>query len=432
MSPRRRGRAAAESLVRAALAAVEPAGTVARALSLEGDTLRVAGGSTEYSARRVWIVGAGKAGAGMARAALDLLNGRVLGGTVAVPRGVHTELPGLTVWNAGHPVPDVHSMAAAADALAVARRAGPDDLIVCVLSGGASAMWAAPPPGVALGELQTLTSALLRSGATIDEINTVRRNVSCIAGGRLAAAATAPILTLAISDVSGAAPHAIGSGPTVPDPTTGDDAIEVLARREIPISPSIRRHLRLEAGGAQTARTVDADFHVIASVRDALAAAAEEAARLGYEPTVVSDNLAGEAREAGREVVRALVRAGDDPSRPHALLWGGETTVTVRGPGRGGRNQELALAAALALDGTSDPVVAAVGTDGVDGPTPAAGAIVDGGTAERGRAAGLDPAESLARNDSHSFLHAAGDLLVTGPTGTNVGDLVVALGGEPG
>jgi glycerate-2-kinase len=436
-------RADARRILDAGIAAADPRAAVLRALSLEGDALRVAGGETIElgTGGRVWIVGAGKAAAGMARGALEVLGGRVAGGVVTVPAGGPApRLPGLEVWAAAHPVPDTHGLAAATAALATARAAGEDDLVLCLLSGGASALWAAPPAGVSLGDLRDATERLLRSGAPIAETNAVRKHLSRIAGGWLArAAAPARLVTLALSDVVGSAPDAIGSGPTVPDPTTFRDALEVLLRREVEVPPAVRAHLqRGDAGEApETPKPGDpafarASYRVVASNRDALAAAAEEAERLGYRTTVVGDDMQGEAREVGAEVAALAWGAhaeGESARAPAAFLLGGETTVTVRGRGRGGRSQELALAAALEIEGEPGLLVAAVGTDGRDGPTDAAGAMVDGETVARGRAAGLEARDALERNDAHTFLRASGDLVVTGPTGTNVNDLVLVLVG---
>jgi hydroxypyruvate reductase len=441
--PEARLREDAQRILEAGIAAADPRAAVLRALSCDGELLRVAGGETvELGAvGRVWIVGAGKAAAGMARGALHVLGDRVEGGTITVPAGGPARrLPGIDVWAASHPVPDTHGLAGAGAALEIARAAGEDDLVLCLLSGGASALWPAPPAGVSLSDLRATTELLLRAGAPIADVNAVRKHLSRIAGGWLArAAAPARLVTLAVSDVVGSAPDAIGSGPTVPDPTTFRDALEVLRRREVDVPPAVRAHLqRGDLGEApETPKPGDpafarASFRVVASNRDALAAAAEEAERLGYRTTVVGDDMEGEAREVAAEVAALAWGAhaeGESARAPAAFLLGGETTVTVRGSGRGGRSQELALAAALEIEGEPGVVVAAVGTDGRDGPTDAAGGMVDGETTARGGAAGVEARDALARNDAHTFLRASGDLVVTGPTGTNVNDLVLVLVG---
>lgn len=427
-------RAVAEAIRRAALAAVDPADAVLRAARLRGESL-IIGDETFRLDRlsRIWILAAGKAARGMAAAALDLLGRTVFGGSVVVPDGLGGPLDGLDLWEAAHPIPDVRGLAAAAEALGIARRAAADDLVLCLLSGGASALWTAPVPGVTLDELRGVTEALLRAGAPIESVNLVRRHLSRIGGGGLArAAAPARVTTLAISDVLGGDPHSIGSGPAVVDPTTHAEALDVLARYEMHPPTGVLRHLQSGAAGDRPETLKSGDlpedptFHVAASIRDALAAAAEEAVRLGYSPRVVSDQMEGAASTAGDGIARAAIQARATGGR-QVLLWGGETTVAVRGSGRGGRNQEVALAAALRLEGHEGITITTFATDGVDGPTSAAGAVVDGSTIGRGRGAGLDPAGALRENDSYTFLEAAGALIVTGPTGTNVNDLAIAV-----
>ena len=434
----------ARVILDAALAAADARAAVARALSLDGGRLRVVDEEVDLSAiDNVWVIGAGKAACGMAMGALEVLGDRIAGGTLTTRDGHGRALPRIEVWEAAHPVPDTRGMAGAADALRMARAAGPRDLVLCLLSGGASALWAAPARGVTLTDLRMVTDGLLRAGATIHELNTVRKHLSRIGGGRLArAAAPARVVTLAVSDVVGGALDVIASGPTVPDPTTYEDALEVLQRYEIQ-APAVRAHL--QKGDAEeieeTPKPFDAAFHrasahVVAGNGDALRGAAREAERLGYRARIVADDLEGEASSVG-EQVGLLVRGTltEHPDGPVALLLGGETTVTVNGRGRGGRNQELALALAMEIEGVAGVLAASLGTDGTDGPTDAAGAFADGGTVRRGEAAGLDARAALRRNDAYPFLRAAGDLIVTGPTGTNVNDLVLVLidpGAAPG
>ncbi|MBW3628288.1 MAG: DUF4147 domain-containing protein [Gemmatimonadetes bacterium] len=427
------------AILDAAVAAVDPLAVVSRSVRLEGDSLTVRGvAAVDLSAlHAVWIVGAGKASRRMAEAALGVLGARVRGGAIAAPAGSAQSLDGLEVWEAGHPIPDAHGLAAAGEALRAANRAAPNDLILCLLSGGASALWSAPPDSVPLADLRVLTRELLRAGAPISELNTVRKHLSRIAGGQLArAAAPARILTLAISDVIGAPPDVIGSGPTLPDPTTYASALEILRLRRVAAPQSVTRHLLRGAAGEidETAKPGELDnlagFHLLASVSEALAGAGKAAERLGYRVEVLSETLEGEARKVGAQLARAALQRRDDGAGPVALLWGGETTVTVTGQGKGGRNQELALAAALVLEGEPAVALASFGTDGIDGPTDAAGGLVDGDTARVGRSAGFDPLGALTDNDAYAFLDAAGALLMTGPTGTNVNDVVVALIGE--
>jgi glycerate 2-kinase len=387
---------------------------------------------------RIWLVGAGKAAAGMALGARDVLGDRIAGGTITTRDGYGSAVPGIAVWEAAHPVPDTRGLAGAADALAVARAAGARDLAVCLLSGGASALWPCPPAGVSLSDLKALTAALLRAGAAIGEMNAVRKHLSRIAGGWLARAAhPARVLTLAVSDVVGSPLEVIGSGPTVPDPTAFEDALEVIRGYEISAPRGVMAYLQAGAAGEapETPKPGDVAFarasaHVIAGNADALRGAAAEAERLGYRAEIVADDLEGEAREVAPAIGRLALerqRALSPGDAPLALLLGGETTVTVRGRGSGGRNQELALALAMELEGGDGIVAAALGTDGTDGTTDAAGAIVDGGTVARAAEQGLDAREHLDANDSHPLLRATGDLLVTGPTGTNVCDVVLVL-----
>jgi glycerate 2-kinase len=426
------------AILKAGIAAADPADAVRRALTNDGGRIRLEDGQAVdlSSAWNVTVVGAGKAAAAMAGGVLDVLGSRVRGGVIAVPHGTPAAPPPLETWEAAHPAPDAHGLAAAAAALRAAREADGDALVLCLLSGGASALWAAPPPGVGLTELRAVTRALMEAGAPIGDLNAVRKHLSTMAGGRLAcAAAPAAVVTLAISDVVGGAPDVIGSGPTVPDPTTFSDALEALRRRGVQPPASVQAHLHAGLAGdvPETPKPGDPRYaktaiRLVASGRDALAGAAAEAERRGYRTAVVADDVEGEARDVARHAA-GLARGtlAEGAEHPVALLMGGETTVTVRGSGRGGRNQELALALGIELEGVDGVLAAAVGTDGVDGPTDAAGGIADGGTVARGRAQGLDAGRALADNDSHTFLSAAGDLIVTGPTGTNVNDLLVIL-----
>jgi hydroxypyruvate reductase len=432
----------ARRILDAALAAADPREAVLRALRRQDDTLAVVDGETVAlrDVERVLVVGAGKAAVGMARGALEVLGERVAGGCVTVPHGGGAELPGIEVWEAAHPVPDTHGLAGAVAALEVARSAGERDLVLCLLSGGASALWPSPPAAVGLSNVREVTAALLRAGAEIGEMNAVRKHLSRIAGGGLArAAAPARLVTLAISDVVGSPLDVIGSGPGVPDTTTFAQAVAVLRKHGVRAPDAVMAHLQAGAAGMvpETPKPGDPAFrrasaHVVASVRDALAGAARVAEELGYRAEIVADDVEGEARDAARDIADIARRRRGEHGGPLALLFGGETTVTVRGKGRGGRNQELALALALEIADEDGIVAATLGTDGVDGPTPAAGAIVDSGTAARGREHGVDARAALDRNDSHTFFRATGKLVVTGPTGTNVGDVVLVLLGGAG
>lgn len=354
---------------------------------------------------RTVLLALGKAAAEMA-AAVEARWDAPLSGLAVTRRGSDVRLPRIDVIGSAHPVPDESSVVAAERLLAVAGQAGPDDLVLVLLSGGASALACLPGEGLSLGEKRRLTEALLRSGADVREINCVRRHLSRFKGGRLAlAAGRARLLTLAISDVVGDGPEDIGSGPTAPDPTSIGDARAILARYGIETP---------EQGWSETPADVPGDWRVVASGADALAGAAAEARRLGYRVRLIE--CEGEAREVGLEHAALASRAAPGT----ALISGGELTVTVRGPGRGGPNQEYALAAALALAGRPEVVGLAADTDGIDGDGEAAGAFFDGGGAPGGEAA-------LEANDSGSWFAQRGSLFVTGPTGTNVSDLRILL-----
>jgi hydroxypyruvate reductase len=382
---------------------------------------------------RVFLLGAGKASGAMAAAAEDALGDRVAGGFVVVKDGYGVPLTRVEVVECGHPVPDARGLAASARLLDVARAAGERDLVLFLVSGGGSALTPAPAPPITLEEKQALTRLLLASGATIGELNAVRKHLSLFKGGQLARAAwPATVLTLALSDVIGDPLDVIASGPTAPDPTTFADALDVLARRGVAakVPGSIMR--RLEAGRAgdieETPKPGDPIFDRVrnvvignnALVTDAAVATAE---RLGFRTELVTRELQGEARDVARDfVVRARRMIP-----PGCLIAGGETTVTVRGQGRGGRCQEFALAAALELQASDRITVLAAGTDGTDGPTDATGAIVDATSVARGAAAGADARRALGDNDAYAFLRASGDLVVSGPTRTNLLDLYIAV-----
>jgi hydroxypyruvate reductase len=427
-------RAAAAAIWRAALAAGDVAPLLRRHLRLDG--ARLSAGSLTIDlerVRRVLVLGAGKAGASMARAVEGILGARVREGFVVVKDGYRVPGTRVEVAEAGHPVPDARGLAASARLLALAESATADDLVIVLVSGGGSALTPAPAPPVTLEEKQAATRLLLAAGATINELNAVRKHLSRFKGGLLARAAwPAAVLTLALSDVIGDPLDVIASGPTAPDPTTYAGALAVLERHGLLTRApgSIVERLRAGAAGAlpETPKPGDRAFERVSHVvvgNNALVvdAAAAEAARLGYHPHVLTRALQGEAREVARDLV-ARVRTLPGPA---ALIAGGETTVTVRGKGRGGRCQEFALAAALQLRDAEELVVLAAGTDGTDGPTDAAGGLVDAATVGRGRAAGHDAAAALADNDATTFLEAADDAVVTGPTGTNLLDLYLIL-----
>jgi glycerate 2-kinase len=387
---------------------------------------------------RTVVVGAGKASAAMARAFEALWPGP-LEGLVLTRYGHAAPCSQIEIVEAAHPVPDAAGRQAAARILALARGLGPDDQLVFLASGGGSALLSLPAPGLTLDDKQRVTRALLRSGATISEINAVRKHLSAIKGGRLAAAAApARIVTLAISDVPGDDPAVIASGPTVPDPTTYADARGVLAKYRIEEPPAVLAHLCVAA--EETPKPGDpifdrARFELVASPQAALRSAAAVALQRSIVPIVLSDRIEGEAGQVG--LVHAGIalqlraghfRVGDHVvPPPAALLSGGETTVTVTGTGRGGRNVEFLLALAVALGGAPGISALACDTDGIDGTEDNAGAILYPDSLERAAALGISAQDALARNDAHGFFAALGDLVVTGPTLTNVNDFRAVL-----
>lgn len=387
---------------------------------------------------RLIILGAGKGSAAMVQAAEQhYLAGSAapeLFGCAVTRTGSASPTRAIEILEAGHPVPTQASAAAAARALKIARGATQKDLVLVLISGGASALWTAPARGISLEEKQEVTRGLLASGAPISEFNCVRKHLSEIKGGRLArAAAPARLVTLAISDVPGDDPSAIGSGPTVGDPTTLGDARRILKDRNVDIPASVAAALRDESN--ETPAPDDPSFAateyiLVARPADALKAAAKLAETLGYDARILGDSIEGEARDVAREHARLALERKARGGRM-ALLSGGEVTVTVRGQGKGGPNQEYALSLARALDGAQGISALAADTDGADGgeglPDDPAGAIIDPTTPERAAAKGLNPAKFLQNNDSSGFFGILGDLVTTGPTRTNVNDFRVIL-----
>jgi hydroxypyruvate reductase len=389
---------------------------------------------------RVSVVGAGKASGAMAAAAEQVLGDRIVDGVVVVKDGYRAETRRVRLVEAGHPVPDARGEAAAREIRAIAQRAAADDVLLVLVSGGGSALTPAPVPPITLGDKQAMTRLMLAAGANINQLNAVRKHCSLLKGGQLArAAAPAPVRALLLSDVIGDPLDVIASGPTAPDVSTFAEALAILDRLDLRSrTPAaiVERLTRGQRGEIpETPKPDDPVFRhvtntVIGNNRLVVDAAADEAVRLGYGPHVVTRSLDGEAREvaAGLVALAREIGEGRGPvAAPACVIAAGETTVTVRGRGRGGRCQEFALAAALALDGVGGIVALAAGTDGTDGPTDAAGGIVDGESARRARALGQDPRARLEDNDANPMLDALGDLVTTGPTNTNLLDLYLLL-----
>ncbi|MBW7884012.1 MAG: glycerate kinase [Caldilineaceae bacterium] len=432
-------------ILESALAAVDPYEAVAAVLRREGDTLKAGDrGIPLVGFRRVLVVGAGKAGAPMARAVEDCLDSKVAGGLVVVKTGHSSPTRRVEIVEASHPIPDAAGVAAGSRMLRLLEETQADDLVIAVISGGGSALLEAPA-GITLDDLQAMTDALLACGATINEINCLRKHMSAVKGGQLARAShPATLVTLVLSDVVGSPLDVIASGPTVPDSSTWADAWAVVEsyglEQRLPAAVIERLRAGLAGAIADTPKPGDAIFErtqtiIVADNRIAALAACARAEALGYSALLLSTYVEGEAAGVARVAV-ALgkeVQASHHPVAPPAcLVLGGETTVTLgASPGHGGRNQELALAAALALDGTTGITVAALATDGTDGPTDSAGGLADAATVARGRAAGLDAVAYLRGHDAYPFLHATGDLLLSGPTQTNVNDLLFVFV-EPG
>jgi hydroxypyruvate reductase len=427
----------------AALAAVDPAAAVRRWLSP----------ADWAGAEKIYIVGAGKAGVAMALATAELLGGRLTAGVMAVPQapdpasGHRSPVPqhpaALSFIEGGHPQPTTGSLAAGRAIQAVLSRTGPRDLVLALISGGGSALLELPQPGLTLADLQQTNAALLRSGAAIHEVNLVRTELSQLKGGGLARLAhPARVLTLILSDVVGNPLASIASGPTVVGAADPAGALEVVRKYGLEgrLPPAVVQRLAHGTGPLAAAEPA-VEHRLIGSNRIAGEAAVTAARRLGFEAAWLADDWQGEARQAGACFAQLLAaapgptplaltgqpRAAARQHRPRCLVAGGETTVTVRGHGKGGRNQEAALGAAFVLAMLPNVAAAMIATDGVDGPTDAAGALVTGATLRRARRLGLDPQRHLDDNDTYPLLAAVNALLLTGPTGTNVNDLMVGL-----
>jgi hydroxypyruvate reductase len=414
-------------IFRAALEAAEPQAAVLRQLRSDGRTLIA--GRERYRLTdidRIFVVGAGKAGAAMASAVERLLGRRITDGLVNVPDGVTARVRRIRLQQARHPLPDQRGVEGAKQIAAMAQSAGERDLVICVISGGASALLPAPVPGLTLEQKQTITRTLINGGATIHELNTVRKHLSMIKGGQLASlAAPARVIALILSDVIGDDLDVIGSGPTVADRSTVANAQAVLQKYGV-ADPGVFCETPKSTQGVQNL--------IVGSNALAINAAAAKAKELGYKPLVLSTFIEGETRDvaAMHAAIAKEILATDRPARrPVCVLSGGETTCTVHGSGVGGRNQEFVLAAAIALQGAPHLLILSAGTDGIDGPTDAAGAYADGSTVARAAALGLDARAYLANNDSYHFFEPLNALLKTGPTGTNVMDVRLLLLDRP-
>jgi glycerate 2-kinase len=386
--------------------------------------------------RHIFVIGAGKASAQMARAMERFLGASITGGLINVKDGHGAKLRRIQINECGHPIPDQRGVAGARRIAQIASEAGPDDLLVCLISGGASALLPLPAPGISLAEKQKTTQLLLHCGASIHELNCVRKHISRIKGGQLARMAyPAKLLTLILSDVIGDDLDVIGSGPTVPDRSTFADARAIFEKYRIWKKLPFAVRERFTSPPDETPKPGDKIFEktqnvVVGSNALAVDAAAAEARQLGYNPLVLSTFLEGEARQVARvhaAIAKEIRAAGRPIKAPACVISGGETTVTIRGKGLGGRNQEFALAAAIDIAGLRDVAILSAGTDGTDGPTDATGAVADGETLARAETLGLNASGFLMNNDSYHFFEATGNLIKTGPTGTNVADIQLIL-----
>ena len=438
-----RMRQQANDIFQAALRAVDPEAAIHRHVKMDADSLLIGGRRFDLGDYdRILVVGAGKADAPMAKALEGTLGKRISDGVIVVKEGHGLPLERIRVREAGHPVPDKRGIDGTQDVLSLVSAAGERDLVICLISGGGSALLVAPVEGVSLEDKQEVTRLLLACGATIHEINTVRKHLSRAKGGGLARLAhPATLASLILSDVVGDNLDVIASGPTVPDSSTFRQAEQVLRGYDIwdRVPTSVRRHI--ERGVArqieETPKPGDPSFQkdcwqLVGTNLQALKAASSQTVRHGYRPLILSAMIEGETRDVAKAhagIAKEISSSGHPLSPPACILSGGETTVTLHGEGKGGRNQEFVLAAAIALEGENNVVILSGGTDGTDGPTDAAGAIADGVTVYRAKEKGLDPLDHLRRNDAYPLFQSLGDLLMTGPTRTNVMDVRVMLVG---
>lgn len=437
----KKARALALDSLEHALKAAEPKKLMHLKLSLEGSRLRSDGCQYDLNTfRHVYVVGGGKAGKAMSEALEEVIGSRITAGVVNVPYGIKQKTRIIELNEASHPIPDEAGAEGVKRMIALAEQADLDDLVICLLSGGGSSLMPLPREGVTLKYKQEITKALLKSGASIQEINVVRKHLSAVKGGWLAQKAyPATVLTLILSDVVGDSLSAIASGPTVPDPSTFADAKRILGKYGlwVGLSDSVRRFFSEGIANKvdETPKPGDRAFERVCNVivgnnRVACDAAIEFLRSKGLNTFLVKEPLTGEARDVGEKLAllaRRIAASRKPVAKPAGIVAGGETTVTVVGKGKGGRNQELALATALRVENVDGCVLALIGTDGIDGSTDAAGAIVDGFTLAEAKQLKLNPQVFLADNDSYGFFSRLDDLIVTGATGTNVTDISVIV-----
>lgn len=439
-------RSFAKGIFSKALSAVDPTNLLKEKIQIEKNRLRIrTKESSELSFDlntfdKIFVVGTGKASNSMAQAIEEIFGDRITKGVVTTKYGHLLPLKKTEIIEAGHPIPDQKGYEGAKKIQSLLKESGPNDLVIFLLSGGGSALLPFPADNIQLKEKQEVTQLLLDCGADIQEINTIRKHISRMKGGWLAKwAYPSTVVGFILSDVVGDQLDVIGSGPTVPDPSTFEEAWGILKKYDLldEISPSIQKHLQLgrEGKAKETPKPGDAVFgrvhnSLIGSNILALLAAEKEAASLGLNTLILSSAIVGETREAARfhtAIAKEVISSGNPIPRPACILSGGETTVTIKGNGLGGRNQEFALAGALEISGIENVVLLSGGTDGTDGPTDASGALADHTTVRRAKSMGLNPKAHLENNDAYPFFQKLGDLLITGPTHTNVMDVRVLL-----
>ncbi len=426
-----------ETILKSVIKASDPPLAIRRNLSMSGDNLKVNDSIyklNEY--KNIYVVGGGKASAPMAVALEEMLGDRITSGIINVKYGYSLQTSKIEIIEAGHPIPDRNGLIGAKRMTRLLDRAGEDDLVIALISGGASALIPLPVNGITLKDKKRVADLLLKSGAAIDEINVVRKHLSMVKGGQMALMAyPARVVSLILSDVIGDPMDIIASGPTVPDKSSYEDAKEILVRfklwNQIPVSA--RSHLKkgINRKVAETPKRGHRAFKrvrnlIIGNNQVVMDEAERKAKEVGYDTLVLSRSIKGEAREVAKafgSIAGVICRSGASVKRRICVIAGGETTVKVKGKGRGGRAQEFALAAALEISGLNGVTMVGFATDGTDGPTDAAGAIVDGSTVDRAKRSGLDPRNLLDINDSYSFFKSLGDLIITGPTFTNLNDL---------
>ena len=435
----------AKAIFLKALSAVDPSKILKDRIRIERDRLLIKEEDSERifdlnGVHKIFLVGTGKASNSMAQAIEEIFGDRITRGVITTKYGHLLPLKKTEIIEAGHPLPDRKGYEGAKKIQRLLKESGPRDLVIFLLSGGGSALLPFPADHIDLKEKQEVTQLLLDCGADIKEINTIRKHISRMKGGWLAKwAYPSMVVGFILSDVVGDHLDVIGSGPTVPDPSTFEEAWEILKKYDLlnEIAPSIRRHLQLGKEGKveETPKPQEVVFEraynsLLGSNILALRAAKEEATAFGFNTLILSSSIEGETREAARfhtAIAKELISSGNPIPTPACILSGGETTVTIKGKGLGGRNQEFVLAGALEISGTEKVVLLSGGTDGTDGPTDATGAVADHTTVQRGKSMGLDPNFYLDNNDAYPFFEKLGDLLITGPTHTNVMDVRILL-----